>query len=58
MSCETENLVREVLSQTGHTKVTLANLFGLDWETVDNWERGSEEPTASEQQLLRKMLDA
>lgn len=57
MTRETEDLTRDVLSKTGHTKVTLANLFGLDWETVDAWERGTEEPTAHEQDRLRKLLE-
>lgn len=56
MSRETEDLVREVLSKKGHTKLTLANLFGLDWEIVDAWELGNAEPTEKEQERLKEML--
>jgi hypothetical protein len=49
-------LVCRVLA-TGQTKVTLANLFGVDWEVVDAWVTGVEEPTTTEQVRLRRLLD-
>ena len=57
MSRETEDLVRDVLVRTGHSKLTLANSFGIDWEVVNAWEVGTEEPTSFEQAKLRKMLE-
>lgn len=56
MSRETEDLVREVLAKTGHTKVTLSNLLGIPWEDVDAWANGAAEPSSGERDRLRQML--
>lgn len=56
MSRETEDLIRDVLSKTGHTKVTLSNLLGVPWEDVDAWANGAAEPTSGERDRLRGLL--